>query len=273
MSLRTLTAEDVISIHEVLVADFASTGDPISPPGVRSKDLLESAVSRQHTGFLTFLKYPDPIDNAATLAYGVCNDHPFFNGNKRTALVSLLVHLDRNKLTLYRTNQDELYALMLSIADHSIGLETLPERTKRQLTRRRNPDAEVRAIAEWLRSRTAKVARGEYQISYSQLRRCIGRFGYGFGEKRKNSVDIIRYETERYGFLNLRTRQVAKRIGNIPYPGDRKDVGVEVLKQVRVMCRLREEDGVDSDAFYFEASPIDTFVNRYRTTLRRLART
>jgi len=76
------------------VADFAGTGDPIAPPGVRSMTLLESAVSRQHTALGGRLKYADPVSSAATLLYGICSDHPFHNGNKRTALVAMLVHLD-----------------------------------------------------------------------------------------------------------------------------------------------------------------------------------
>jgi death-on-curing protein len=273
MFVRTLTTEDVLEIHNVLVRDFAASPDPIAPAGLRSRPLLESAVSRQLSGFLGHYKYPDPIDNAATLGFGVCQNHAFFNGNKRTSLVCMLVHLDRNKLTLYKTNQDDLYKLMLSIADHTVGLDALPDRTKRSLLRRRTADSEVTAIAHWLRQRTAKVARGEYQITYTQLRRCLNQFDYSFGSKKNNSIDVVKLETERYGLFNLRSRKIEKRIGNIPYPGERKDVGVEIIKRVRTLCHLRAEDGIDSDAFYFETSPIDAFVNRYRAVLRRLART
>ncbi len=66
------------------------------------------------------LKYPDPILNAATLLYGICNDHPFHNGNKRTALVSALAHLDKNNLILRATKQTELFNLMIAVADHAL---------------------------------------------------------------------------------------------------------------------------------------------------------
>jgi death on curing protein len=45
------------------------------------------------------------------------------------------------------------------------------------------------------------------------------------------------------------------------------------LKDLRRMCRLTEEHGVDTGAFYDGAEVIDVFVNRYRTVLRRLAKT
>src|SRR5258708_5585031 len=107
--LSILTCDDVLQIHEALCADFAESGDPIAPNGVKSQPLLESAVGRQDTGAWRTRKHPDAIANAATLTYGLCNDHPFHNGNKRTALVSMLAHLDRNHLTLVNTRQEHLF--------------------------------------------------------------------------------------------------------------------------------------------------------------------
>ena len=66
MDLQMLTVEDVLRIHEILVADFAASADPIVPAGVKSIDLLASAVSRQLTGSGNTLKYSDTVDNAAS---------------------------------------------------------------------------------------------------------------------------------------------------------------------------------------------------------------
>src|SRR5262249_14431063 len=95
-----LSTDEVLRIHDRVCADFGTTADPIAPAGVRDPKLLESAVARQRVGFGPFLKYSDPFDNAATLTFGVCCNHAFHNGNKRTALVSMLAHLDANKHTL-----------------------------------------------------------------------------------------------------------------------------------------------------------------------------
>ena len=274
MDLRTLSSQDVLAIHEVLVWDFAQTADPISPPGLRNAHLLESAVSRQEAGLGSQLKYPDAVENAATLTYGICQKPSVSQWQQTHGTVAMLVHLDRNKLALFRTNQDDLYALMLSIADRTIGLAALSEKARRQQLRgRRKSDSEVMAIADWLRPRVDRVARGEQLITYADLRKCLNRFGYSFGDKKNNSIDVVRLETEKYGFFNLRSRIVPRRIGNVKYPGERKDVSLETLKKIRTMCRLCEEDGVDSDAFYFATREIDEFVNRYRMVLRRLART
>ncbi|MCA1563402.1 MAG: Fic family protein, partial [Acidobacteria bacterium] len=160
MALETVSVEEILRIHQVLVADFAATGDPIGQMGVRSIALLESAVGRQLAGQGQMLKYADPLGSAATLAFGICCDHPFVNGNKRTSLVALLVHLDKNNLCLHRTSQNDLYQLMLAIADHSIGLRPDPRRRDRPVPRRK-ADEEVAAVKSWLTDRVERVRRGE----------------------------------------------------------------------------------------------------------------
>ena len=72
MELQFLDTDDVRRIYDVLVEDFTQSSDPIEPAGVRDDHLLEPAVSRQYVSSGEIL---------ATLAYGLCNNHPFFNGN------------------------------------------------------------------------------------------------------------------------------------------------------------------------------------------------
>lgn len=270
MDTRILSVEEVLKIHEVLVHDFEDSPNPIMPPGVRSAALLESAVGRQCTGIGAVLKYPDPISNAATLAYGLCCDHAFYNGNKRTALVSMLVHLDRNQLTLFDTNQGDLFELMVGIADHSFAAKHDKRiKAKTKLTM----DDEVYGITRWLRERADRIRRGEKVITYRELRSILRSFGYHLENPKDNSIDIVRHETVRKGFLSRRDVQVSKRIGNIPWPGDNREVGIRELKKIREICRLREADGTDSTSFYSYAAVVDSFVNRYRAVLRRLAKT
>ncbi len=271
MDLRTVTAEDVLYVHDVLVSEFSATNDPISPPGVRSMDLLQSAVGRQHTSIGRVFKYPDPIDNASTLLYGICNDHPFHNGNKRTALVSMLVHLDKNKLALFDATQSELYALMLRVASHTL-IPPTPRRVRRP--RRVSSDDEVAVISKWLKTKVGSLRRGERNITYRELKRVLEEFGFQLENPTRNMIEVIKYEEEvTRGLLGKRRVTVRRKFGNVPRPGDNSDIGINEIKRVREMCHLREEDGVDSDCFYTQTAMIDAFVNRYRTLLRKLART
>jgi len=133
----------VLGIYAAITEDFANSPDPISPAGVRDRGLLESAVYRQETGFDGRLKYPHPRLSAASLANGLCCDHPFHNGNKRAALVSLLVPVDRNEYALSGIDQKELYDTMIAIADHRFGI-----RDGGKPDGRRSADDEVDAIYE-----------------------------------------------------------------------------------------------------------------------------
>jgi death-on-curing family protein len=117
VTVHTLDTSEILQIYDYLVEEFAQTEDPIDPAGVADVNLLESAIYRQYVGNGITLKYATPIYNAAMLGYGLCNDHPFYNGNKRTALVSILAHLDKNKLSLWQVSQDQLYDFMISVAN------------------------------------------------------------------------------------------------------------------------------------------------------------
>lgn len=86
--------EDVISFHERLEQVF------IVNHGIHDYGLLESAV---HAPFQTFGGidlYPTVFDKAAQLCFGIAKDHPFRDGNKRTALHSMLVFLDVNGISI-----------------------------------------------------------------------------------------------------------------------------------------------------------------------------
>lgn len=266
-----LTTDEVCRIHQQLCDDFAATEDPIDPPGVRSEHLLASAVGRQDTGWGPQLKYPKAVANAATLTFGLCNDHPFHNGNKRTALVAMLAHLDRNRLTLHSTKQAELFELILDVAQTQFSLRRIPARSRRSQIRP-TPDAEVDALTEWLCSRTQPVVRGERDMTYRQLGQILKGFGYELGTQNNNTIEIVRLVERRRGILKRETIIERKRIGSIAYPGSSKLVGIRKLKAVRKLCRLTEEEGVDSTSFYGGADPVDAFINEYRTVLRRLAR-
>jgi death-on-curing protein len=182
----------------------------------------------------------------------------------------MLVHLDPNQLTLFDTSQGELYDLMVAIADHSFAAK----HDKRIRARRRGvSDGEVDAVARWLRGRADRVRRGEKIITYRELRNILKDFDYHLENPNDNSIDIVRHETIKKGLLPRREVQVSKRIGNIPWPGENREVALKEIKKVRAICRLREEDGINSDSFYSYSVVVDSFVNRYRTVLRRLAKT
>ncbi|WP_454727941.1 MULTISPECIES: type II toxin-antitoxin system death-on-curing family toxin [Cupriavidus] len=118
---RYLASEDVIDIHKRLVEVFADDGDPISPHGVRDANLIEMAVHRPRTSLSGIEKYRSIEAKAAALFHSLVQNHPFHNGNKRTALVSTVRFLDLNRRRVYGTD-DELFDLVESASVYKSAL-------------------------------------------------------------------------------------------------------------------------------------------------------
>jgi death-on-curing protein len=86
------TVEAVRAIHaEVLAAHGGSAG-------LREVALLESAVAAPQASMLGEPLFTDPVERAAAYWFYLCRNHPFVDGNKRTALATCLVFLSENAL-------------------------------------------------------------------------------------------------------------------------------------------------------------------------------
>ncbi len=67
-------------------------------PGLRDEGLLDSALARPRQ--LWAYAKPDTAQLAASYAYGIAKNHPFVDGNKRAAFLSIGLFLDANRLHL-----------------------------------------------------------------------------------------------------------------------------------------------------------------------------
>lgn len=216
-------------------------------------DAMESAVARQNAGFGGSLKYKKVTEVAATLFYGLTMNHAFENGNKRTALVSLLVLLNRNKILLVETSEKELYEFARQVAGHELPLGPGVVR---------GSDSEVMAIANWLSKRTRQLQRGDKHVQFSVLKKQLEAQGCVFDKHKNNYVKVHRTTSE---------GKFSHRMG---YPKSDFNVGFADVKLVRQHLHLDEPNGVDSAAFYDDLEPVvDLFVNEYRQVLDWLAET
>lgn len=265
--IKTLTVEEVVSIHDTLTKDFENSEDPISPPGVKHQGLLESAVSRQWSGYGGYYKYKTPIENAASLCYGVCCNHSLHNGNKRTALVVLLCHLDGNGLTFNeRASQDEMYKFMVKVAKRGF----LPKKYKGD-----GSDIEIAAMVKWIKSRTRKVQKSERWITFRELKQILKPFGVEFGVPKNNYVDVIKKEKvlKKKNIFWTEEVEEEKVVANVPFFKDGAYVGKKVMRTIRKNANLMPENGIDSELFYGQESNPDMFIMKYKQTLKRLAKT
>jgi len=122
-TLRHLTVEAVKAIHrEVLAAHGGAAG-------IRDETLLESAVAAPQATMMGQPLISDPIEIAAAYLFYICRNHPFVDGNKRTALAACLVFLDANQLSpIAKLPVDEWEKLMLDVAASKIDRATTTQR-------------------------------------------------------------------------------------------------------------------------------------------------
>ena len=91
-SLKHLTVEAVKAIHgEVLAAHRGAAG-------IHDETLLESAVAAPQASMMGQPLISDPLEIAAAYLFYISRNHPFLDGNKRTALAACLVFLENNGL-------------------------------------------------------------------------------------------------------------------------------------------------------------------------------
>jgi len=102
------SVQDVIDIHEIMILRYGGS------PGLRDAGLLESALASPRQTMFDQELYPDIAAKAAILLIGLLKNHPFVDGNKRTALVTTLRFLETNDCTLNAT-EDELFDFILNI--------------------------------------------------------------------------------------------------------------------------------------------------------------
>ena len=115
-----LTTNEVVEMHAKIIT---ATG---GSHGIRDTGLLESAVPGCYQSFGGEDLYSVSIEKAARMAFALCNNHPFVDGNKRVAVTAMLVILRMNGFSL-RYTQHELVSLGLGIAEGALDYDEILE--------------------------------------------------------------------------------------------------------------------------------------------------
>jgi death-on-curing protein len=104
--VRYLTVSEVEQINE----------SEAGPDNLVDFGRLEAAVLRPQSTVGGEDAYVDPCDKAAALMHSLARNHPFVDGNKRTAAASMIIFLKLNGYGFHAT-QDELVALTTDVAE------------------------------------------------------------------------------------------------------------------------------------------------------------
>lgn len=127
-----LDVEIALAVHDRQLAEHGG------PSGVRDADMLDSALARP----LNRWSYGDAdlAALAAAYAFGIARNHPFVDGNKRTAWVLARLFLALNGAELRFTPEDAIRA-MVALAGGEVGEEELAEWFRGRSTERSDADA------------------------------------------------------------------------------------------------------------------------------------
>ncbi|HVC37316.1 MAG TPA: type II toxin-antitoxin system death-on-curing family toxin [Gammaproteobacteria bacterium] len=104
----------VLAMHDRQLAEHGGSA------GVRDATLLESALARPQQLYAYGDPPPDLAHLAASLAFGLARNHPFVDGNKRTAAAACETFLELNQVTL-EADDLELFPIYLALAEGKLG--------------------------------------------------------------------------------------------------------------------------------------------------------
>ena len=121
-----LLEETVIAIHQRQISEHGGS------EGLRDEGLLASALARPQNVLAYAQPPPDLAVLAAAYAFGIASNHPFVDGNKRTALVAARTFLLLNGVNL-EANQDEKYLTFLQLAQGTLTEEQLADWIRKRI--------------------------------------------------------------------------------------------------------------------------------------------
>jgi len=111
---KHLWAELALTLHDDLIRRYSGSY------GVRDQALLESALQRPQSGY-----YEDVISMAAALWESLAQNHPFVDGNKRTAFACMHVFLILNGYTLTADSEKAYDFIMSLYKDNQVSFTNL----------------------------------------------------------------------------------------------------------------------------------------------------
>lgn len=246
-------ALDALRSHYVVV-DYCITeriGEGVGGIGPRSYELLLSAVDRQYVSFGGRLKWETLLERVATLTFGLVKNHPFYDTNKRTALLTLLYSLFKGGRYV-SADKSELEDVLVYAAEDSLHLLDEFEPFKDQ------EDGAIVFLADYFRRNSREIDRRVYLITYRELDRRLRNYGYAIIDPDRNYAGVVRLTDH-------------ARVTRIGFPGWSRQVSKGDMRRILDACNLTADKGVDAQVFFYDEDPVFAFATEYRAQIASLA--
>lgn len=122
--MKILTPEQILVLHEEMIRKYGGSS------GIRDRNMFLSAIYRPFATFGGRDLYPDIYFKAGALIQAVIKDHPFIDGNKRTAFAVTFVFLRKNGIDLEIKKSDGV-KFMVDVANKNLSVEEISNWIKR----------------------------------------------------------------------------------------------------------------------------------------------
>jgi death-on-curing protein len=113
-----LSLELAIHIHDHAISQYGGL------PGIRDEGLLISALQQPFKGIGNEDFYPETLQKAAVLVFGLVKNHPFFDGNKRTGMGLLIYFLLKSGYSI-EASEDQLFDFVNDMAAGNLNVEEI----------------------------------------------------------------------------------------------------------------------------------------------------
>jgi death on curing protein len=108
-----LTLDEVLSLHEDQLRRYGGSG------GVRDLGLLQSAMGTVMATFGGKFLHESLLEMAAAYLFHICRNHPFIDGNKRSAVAAALTFLEMNGIEI-DAPESQFYDLVIGVAEGKV---------------------------------------------------------------------------------------------------------------------------------------------------------
>jgi death-on-curing family protein len=242
-----INTNTIIYIHDYLTNYFKDLEDPIQPPGIKNRGGIESAASRPDLN----PEYDSPYLKGAALFHSIINNHPFHNGNKRTALLSTIYYLGEFGILIEQCSDEELYEFTRRVAAHEICENRIDE---------------VAIIAEQLEKFSRTQSKGDRPLKFRKLEAILNEFGFTLIDYGK--VCKIRNQDTNKTIKGVTVKKKGK--------NGKEDFDPQYISKLRKLLNLTPENGIDSMRFYGEegvSEDLNNFMKIRIEVMKKLAKT
>lgn len=127
--IKFLDKQTIVAFHQDQIETYGGSS------GIRDEGLLDSAIAQPHASFDGEYIHENIFEMAAAYGFHICQNHPFYDGNKRTALIAMYTFLFVNGYRL-EADKKSLFAIVVDLASGKVEKKELATYLKKHSTKR-----------------------------------------------------------------------------------------------------------------------------------------